>query len=428
MLSLTIIFSIFVAVAIGYKFKLNVGVISIALAYLFGVFCLGMKPTTIIGLWPTGLFFFIMMSTFFYGLAATNGTLGLLSEHAIYSFRNHPWFLPIVMWLASFVISGLGAGGTTTFAFMPAIVLNMADIINMNKLIAAVIIVGGGVAGGYTPISINAATVNTCLNISGFNEVQIAEIVPKVCFNNILAQVLLFILVYIVCKGWKVKTPENLQKPDAFNVRQKKTLWIIGIGLAMMALFPLMATLMPSVEWIKFVRKSLNPALLFTVLLVIGLALKLGDQKKAISFIPFNLILMICGTGMLVSVAKKAGAIKLLVEILGNNLSPFAARLIVSLVAGCMSLVSSTIGVVAPALIPIVSGLSDSTGVSVVTLVSAIMIGGHFAGVSPFSTGGAMTLAGERDEAKANKLLISLFVFAVCSIIFASFLTVTGII
>jgi len=427
-LSLIIILSIFVAVAVGYKLKLNVGVISIALSYIFGVFCLGMKPGAIIALWPTGLFFFIMMSSFFYGLAVTNGTLGLLSEHAIYTFRNHPWFLPVVMWLASFGISGLGAGGTTTFAFMPAIVLSMADMINMNKIIAAVIIVGGGVAGGYTPISNCTATVISCLNISGYTEAQIAEIVPKVCFNNILAQVLIFILVYIVCKGWKVKTPENLQKPSAFSIKQKKTLWIIAIGLAIMSLFPLMATLMPNIEWIKFVRKSLNPALLFTVLLVIGLAFKLGDQKEAIRFIPFNLILMICGTGMLVSVAKKAGAINQLVEILGNNLSPFAARLIVSLVAGSMSLVSSTLGVVAPALIPIVSGLSGSTGVSVVTLVSAIMIGGHFAGVSPFSTGGAMTLAGERDEAKANKLLISLIIFAVCSILFASFLTVTGVI
>lgn len=420
--------SIFVAVLIGYKKKINVGVISIALAYFFGAFLIGMKPKEIIGLWPTGLFFFIMMSSFFYGLAVTNGTLGLLSEHAIYAFRNHPWFIPIVMWLASFGISGLGAGGTTTFAFMPAIVLSMADLIHMNKLIAAVIIVGGGVAGGYTPISNCTATVTACLGISGYTETQISEIVPKVCFNNIFAQVLLFILVYVICKGWKVQTPKDLQKPEPFNSKQKQTLWLIGIGLAIMALFPLMATLMPGVAWIKFIRKALNPALFFTVMLVIGLILKLGKQKEALAFVPFNLILMICGTGMLVSVAKKAGAIKQLVAILGDNLSPMAVRLIISLVAGCMSLVSSTLGVVAPALIPIVSGLSTNTGVAVATLVSAIMIGGHFAGVSPFSTGGAMTLAGERDESKADKLLINLMVLAVCSIAFASFLTVVGLI
>lgn len=428
MVSLIVVGSIFVAVALGYKLKLNVGLIAIAFSYLFGTFMLGMKAKDIIGLWPTSLFFFIMMASFFYGIAVTNGTLSLISEHAIYAFRKKPWFIPIMMWLACFGISGLGPGPTTIFAFMPAIVLSTAEMIHMNKLVAAIIIVGGGVAGGYTPISLGYATVRACLTISGYSEAQIAEILPKVAFNNILAQVLIFILIYVICRSWKVTAPEGLKKPAPFSDQQKKTLLLIGTGLLIMVLFPLFARLMPSVSWIVFINKALNPSLFFTVLLVIGLIFKLGDQKKALNFVPFNMIILICGTGMLVSVAKKAGAIDLLVASLGNNLSPFVAKLMVALVAGCMSLFSSTLGVVAPALIPIISGLSASTGVSVATFVSAIMIGGHFAGVSPFSTGGAMTLAGETNEEKANKLMVQLIILAAGSIVFASILTIVGII
>lgn len=428
MLSLVVVASIFVAVAIGYKTKLNVGIIAIVFAYIFGAFFLGMKPKAIIGLWPTGLFFFIMMASFFYGIAVKNGTLSLISQHAIYKFRNHPWFIPIMMWLACFTISGLGPGPTTIFAFMPAIVLNTAEMIHMSKLVAAIIIVGGGVAGGYTPISLCYATVQACLSISGYTEVQIAEILPKVAFNNIMAQVLIFIGIYIICRSWKVTAPEGLEKPAPLNAKQKNTLTLIGIGLLIMVVVPMLHKAMPGAAAITLINKALNPSLFFTVLLVIGLLLKLSSQKEALSFVPFNMIILICGTGMLVSVAKKAGAIDLLVANLGSDLSPFIAKLLVALVAGGMSLFSSTLGVVAPALIPIISGLSDATGVSVATFVSAIMIGGHFAGVSPFSTGGAMTLAGEHDETKANKLLVQLLILAGGSICFASFLTIIGLI
>ena len=134
-----------------------------------------------------------------------------------------------------------------------------------------------------------------------------------------------------------------------------------------------------------------GPSLVSTVLLVIALMLKLGDQKKALNFVPFSTIILVCGVGMLVSVATSAGAVDMFSSWIGENLSATAAKLVIALVAGCMSFFSSTLGVVGPALIPMIPNIAGATGVSVTALVSGIMIGGHFAGVSPFSTGGAMT-------------------------------------
>ena len=55
------------------------------------------------------------------------------------------------------------------------------------------------------------------------------------------------------------------------------------------------------------------------------------------------------------------------------------------------------------------------------------MFGGHVAGVSPFSTGGAMVMAGESDEEKKNTLFIRLMLLSVGSMCFASLLTVVGV-
>lgn len=288
MTSLIIVMSIFVAVGIGYALKINVGVLGIAFSYIFGCFMLGMKASAVISAWPTGLFFFIMMASFFYGIAVTNGTLTLFTEHAIYKFRNHAWFIPILMWITCFVISGLGPGPTTVFAFMPAIVLTTADRIKMNKLVAAIIIVGAGVAGGYTPISLCTAVVRTCLTAAGYTEGQIPEMLSQICANNILAQVLLFIVIYVICRSWKVDSQAHMEKPVPFSSKQKETLVLIISGLAFMVLIPFLHTFMPENGTITAINKALSPALVFTVLLVIALIMKLGNQKAALNFIPWG--------------------------------------------------------------------------------------------------------------------------------------------
>lgn len=428
MVSLLIILSIFVAVAIGYWKKINVGIIAVAFAYIFGVFVLDMKPKEIIALWPTSLFFFIMMASFFYGIAVTNGTLGLLSEHAIYAFRNRPYLIPVMMWLSCFILSGLGPGPTTIFAFMPAIILSMSDKIKLNKLVAAVCIVGGGVAGGYTPISLCYATVKTCLENAGYAEAETLAMLPKIAWNNILAQILIFVVIYLLCRAWKVESPKYEAKPEKLSSQQVKTAVVIVFGLVIAVVLPLLQTLMPSVKIFGTLKSAIEPSLLFCVLLVLSLLLKLGNEKKALNFVPWGTIILVCGTGMLVSVAKNAGAIDYLSAWVSGNLSPFMAKLVIGLCAGAMSFFSSTLGVVGPTLIPFIPGIATATGVSATALISAIMVGGHFAGVSPFSTGGAMTMAGETDEGKKNKLFVSLMALSIGSIVFAAILTVIGVI
>lgn len=428
MISLLIVLSIFVAVAVGYKTKINVGLIAIAFSYIFGSFVLGMKPSAIIGMWPNSLFFFIMMASFFYGIAVTNGTLGLISEHAIYAFRNRPYIIPIMMWVSCFVLSGLGPGPTTIFAFMPAIILGMSDRIKLNKLVAAVCIVGGGVAGGYTPISLCYATVQTCMLNAGYAEAEVAAMLPRIATNNIIAQILIFAVIYVVCRAWKVESPVYESKPEALNTKQKQTAFVILFGLAFAVVFPFLEKMFPGVPVFATIRKSTEPSLLFCVLLVISLLLKLGDEKKALNFIPWSTIVLVCGTGMLVSVARNAGAIDYLSTWVSDSMSPLMAKTVIALCGGAMSFFSSTLGVVGPTLIPFIPGISAATGVQATALISAIMVGGHFAGVSPFSTGGAMTMAGETNEEKKSHLFISLMVLSVCSILFASLLTVIGII
>ncbi len=101
---------------------------------------------------------------------------------------------------------------------------------------------------------------------------------------------------------------------------------------------------------------------------------------------------MICGMGMLIQDAIKAGAIDALTCWLGSSISPYLLPVVFGIIAGFMSLFSSTLGVVTPTLFPLVPQLADSLSVSPMLLFTAIVVGAQGTAISAFSPGGSLIL------------------------------------
>jgi hypothetical protein len=80
-----------------------------------------------------------------------------------------------------------------------------------------------------------------------------------------------------------------------------------------------------------------------------------------------------------------------------------------ALVAGLVSVYSSTMGVVLPTFLPAVPGVIDRLGGGDPAAVAmSVLVGGHLVDVSPLSTVGALCVAGapaEERRAIFNKLL-----------------------
>ena len=84
-----IVAALFIAIAIGYKTKKNIGYIAIAFSYILGVFVFKQGAGKILGLWPTGLFLTMVSIMAFYGYAIANGSLKLLAQKILYPFRKN---------------------------------------------------------------------------------------------------------------------------------------------------------------------------------------------------------------------------------------------------------------------------------------------------------------------------------------------------
>ena len=101
-----------------------------------------------------------------------------------------------------------------------------------------------------------------------------------------------------------------------------------------------------------------------------------GDEKKAVQMVPWNVIIMVLGVGILMNVISLSGGIDIMVAALEHVMSKRTAAMIMGITSGFMSFFSSGLGVVFPTLIPTAGGLASTLGADAIELVSVIVIGG----------------------------------------------------
>ena len=125
--------------------------------------------------------------------------------------------------------------------------------------------------------------------------------------------------------------------------------------------------------------------------------------------VPWDTIWLVGGVGMLIDVAVEAGAIDMLASLITMIPAPLVA-VCVCVIAGIMSIFSSTLGVVAPLMFPMIAGICAASGLSAPLIGVSIIIGSQSTSVAPFSTGGALILGssdleGEEQNKFYNDLL-----------------------
>jgi di/tricarboxylate transporter len=424
--STIIIVAIIAAIGLGYYFKINIGLFGILFGYLIGAFVLQMKVKAIVALWPTKLFFMIMAITFFYGFAISNGTLEKIARKTVYATKKYPYLVPFALYALTVIMSGIGPGPYAVYVFLSPLIMAIAAETGMSRLLAAVIIVGGGVAGAFTKVSIGGGITKGLIENAGY--VEMAELyTSRVFWNSLFAETIIFLIAYFALKGHKMKKV-NIERPENFTREQKITLCLIIGALGAVVIPSTFAGIIPQSEMLSFLKKQIDVTFVSIMAAVLALFFKVGSEKEALDKVPWKTIILLCGMGVLIGVAVEAGTIDKLADWIGNNVSSTTAPLALTLIAGIMSFFSSTMGVVMPTLYPIVPGISEAAGVNPSMLFSIITIAAAFTGFSPFSSGGALTLTGVRDEAERNKLFAQLLILPIFAMAIAILLVAIGII
>ena len=381
------------AIVIGFWRKANVGILCIGFSMILMI-AYGLDSKEVIAGFSSSLFIQMVGITYLFSIINGNGTLELLAKKMVALVGKKRHLIPFVMYALGFIICAVGPGAIPSLAIVPVIAIPVAISAGVNPIMTAVIGDLGVMSGRMSPLTPESAVVRELMEAQGMK----GNTIP-IMIGMIITALVVAALVYVYYKGWKVDENVSVseEKLAKFNTRQ----WLSLAGLLVLAIGALFFS------W----NVGLTGFLVGTVLVVLGDA----QEKKAIAGIPWNVILMVMGVGILMNIISISGGIDIMVAGLEKVMGPHTAAMIMAIAAGIMSFFSSGLGVVFPTLIPTASGLASGLGVSAVQLVTVIVIGGTVSGFTPISTTGALIMAGVAQQENAderfpqNRLFIGLF-------------------
>ena len=400
------------AIAIGFLRNANVGILCIGFAMILTLFFGDViSAKSVIAGFGTSLFIQMVGVTYLFSIINSNGTLELLAKKIVNLVPARA--IPVVMFLIGMALSASGPGSIPCLAIIPVIAIPLSVSAGINPIMTAIIGDMGAMAGRMSPPTPEAAVVRSLMEEQGMN----GNTVPIMVCTFITA-IVVSVLIVIYYKGWNVDpscTGRKKETLPAFNRGQYMSI----AGLLVLAV---------GVLFLKW-NVGLTGFLIGSVLIVTGC----GNEKKAVSGVPWNVILMVLGVGMLMNIVSQSGGIDLMVEAMEKVMGPRSAAPMMALTAGIMSFFSSGLGVVFPTLVPACGSLAAGLGVDGVQLVAMVVIGGTIAGYTPISTTGALIMAGVAQQERAeerfpqNKLFVELFAVSVLNLVVLAVMAFTGI-
>lgn len=390
--SILIILAIIIAIYLGEKLDINTGLVALAFAYLIGCFVLGMSVSDLLGTFPTKLFLVIFTLALFFNFAVVNGTLEKIAHLLLYRFQKHTKWLPLIFYFITALVSGMGAGFFTSVAVMGAIAMALCKSSGMNKLHASFAVSFGSLSGANFMYSAHGVLFNSLFSKTAVAD-QASVLTRDIFVVSFIYPIFIMLILMFLDRKNSQIAELNIEKPEGFSKKQKVNISLIILLMIIVLGVPMLATFMPENETIQFINSRTDITLLAVVFAITAYLLKLAEDKpkEVLARVPWNTLWLVSGVGMLIDVAVEAGTIDLLASLI-NNMPSIIVPIAVTIIAGIMSIFSSTLGVVAPLMFPMIAGIVGPTGYSASLIAVAIIIGAQSTALAPFSTGGSLIL------------------------------------
>jgi len=383
------------AIIVSCVTTLNVGVLSIAMAWIIGVYIGDMRVNDVIAGFPTPLFLTLTGVTLLFSLAQCNGTLDKLAHHAVRSCRGNRGVVPIMFFLLASALASMGPGNIATAALVAPMAMTTAARFAIPGFLMAIMVGNGANSGSLSPFAPTGIIVNGLMTRIGMPGHEVSTYL-----SNLAAHAAVAFAGYFLFGGLKLfggradagaaAAATGGSGEGGFEPKHWLTLAVI-------------AALIGSV--IVFEVNVGFGAFLASVFLVLTRA---ADDGEAIKRMPWRVIVMVCGVTVLISILEKAEGIDLLVSMISRISTAGTVTAVVAFITGIISVYSSTSGVVLPAFLPMVPGLAQQLGADALGIANSMNVGGHLVDVSPLSTIGALCIAGAPvDDSRNlfNKLL-----------------------
>jgi Na+/H+ antiporter NhaD/arsenite permease-like protein len=388
-----------VAIIVSCISEINVGVMGIAFAFIIGVLFGGMRAADVAAGFPSTLFLILVPVTLLFSQASVNGTLEKLARRSVKLARGNIGMIPVLFFLLAAGLAMIGAGNIATTALLAPVAMAVAGNMGISAFLMTIAVCCGANSGALSPFAPTGVIANGLLARIGITGQEWPTF-----FNNFIAEGFVGLAGYFVFGGYKLfsrtASRKSVLKDEAlladegpFTWNQKLTLAVIGLLLVSVAFLG--------------IDVGMGAIIGATILTIC----RASNEEAAIKAMPWNVIVMVCGVTVLISILEKKGGMDLFTTILARFSTQTSVTGVMGFVTGLISVYSSSSGVVLPAFLPTIPGLIQKIGGGdPIAIASSVNVGAHLVDVSPLSTLGALCIANaaasENRKVLFNKLMI----------------------
>jgi di/tricarboxylate transporter len=381
------------AILVSCFTQLNVGILSLALAWVVGVYFGGMTLNQVIAGFPVALFLTLAGVTLLFSQAQLNGTLDRIAHRALRACRGNAGMIAVMFFVLAAALASLGPGNVSTAALLAPMAMAVAGRAAIPAFLMILMVGNGAQAGSLSPFAPTGVIVNGLMEKIGLPGHE-----WHTYWTNLAAHALVAFGGYFAFGGLKLFRSSAVvtidQKPEDVKIEQRHWITIVVIGALLAGVLLLN------------VNVGMGALAGAVILAILGAA----DHQEAVKKMPWSVIVMMSGVTVLIALVEKTGGLELFTAGLAALATPATITGVIAFVVGLISVYSSTSGVVLPAFLPTVPGLvARLGGGDAVSIATSMNVGGHLVDLSPLSTTGALCLAGvspsENVRGVFNKLL-----------------------
>ena len=326
------------AMVVSCTTRLNVGVLSIALAWIVGVYVGNMSLNEVIGAFPVQLFLMLVGVTLLFAQAQLNGTTDRMAHVAVRLCRGNVGLVPVMFFFLACGIASIGPGNVATAAMLAPMAMAVAARSGISPFLMAIMVGNGAQAGSLSPFAPTGIIVNglmTTIDLAGHE--------LWTYLTNLGAHALVAFGGYFLFGGLLLFRRPTVAAPaitdeERFDRSHAVTLAIIGAVIVA----------------VLFLDANIGMTA-FTGAVVLAV-LRVADHEQAIRAIPWTPIIMVTGVTVLIGLMQATGGLDLFTELLARVATPTSVTGVLAFITGVISVYSSTSGVRAAGLPPDDSG------------------------------------------------------------------------
>jgi di/tricarboxylate transporter len=190
--------ALIIAITLSMVTAVNVGVVSLAMAWLVGVYMGGMPVAKVIGAFPLDLLLNLVGITLLFGMANNNGTLGRIAARAVRACRGNAGVIPIMLFFIAVTLSSIGPGNIATTAIMAPMAMAVGARAAISPFLMALMVGNGAQAGALSPFAPTGLIVRDNMKAIGLPGHEL-----QTYLNNLMAHAVVTFIAYFILGGWK---------------------------------------------------------------------------------------------------------------------------------------------------------------------------------------------------------------------------------